>query len=72
MEGILDRRSERIFTDRPQSTVLAAPAGLITRKRAGFHEAATGVSEVRRVLEVCGRMTPRANPRLPTKADPAS
>jgi hypothetical protein len=35
MEGIPDRRSARIFTDRTQSTVSAVPAGLITRKRGG-------------------------------------
>jgi len=55
MEGIPDRRGERIFTDRPQSTVLAASKGLIARKRGGFPRGSDRGVRGTRVPEVCGR-----------------
>lgn len=71
MEGILDRRGRRIFTERLQSTVLADSAEL-THRVSGAG-ATGGDRDVRGsvVSGARGRNTSRVNPKLPAEADPA-
>jgi len=58
MEGILDRRGGRIFTDRLQSRSRLTRRICASRKRGEGHGKATGMSEVRWRRE-CAEETPR-------------